>query len=569
MQSIVDKAGSQEMAQIGNTWATQNLQNVLNKGTQTEKTQEIKRSLDLMSDVDNLEKNIMTRSLNALSTMGVVSQLKSGETNIKGLKEKLRSSDDSADDRKELLSSDNKGIKEEINGMKRVSSRQKIMQWAKGKSGQGTEQSINEFASLSSKMIMADGNPDARAAIKRRIDEVRAKLEKEGMTGEEFRDIQTLVRGQARKEIALLIKDAFLKRLTTPQKSIEWAINEKGINSILDFAFLNESLGGHAFGGYDLQKTTDKAKAEAEDILRSVVLNEFEKDVARDALNSKSALGKEEIGKFIELANRVGVDLPKWTRAWEDKKWDLGLQELPENVINMIGKENDAKHEMGSDGKRKQQQEEEDETARIEMEKSSLIDQARAVFTERYLNFTWATFFRTSFKLRSVTSKLKKLGFCDKEIKEIKDQALGLARIKLIALIKEAYMERVLLVDESKARIRMVSKRLNSLEGKLRELGITLGQDDIRKIKAEIESTVYESSVFKLMNLREKKEGVEKLSDSEEKELVYLVKLVKKLEGIKSREKRIKDYEANKGSFMASVLNRRIGKKLKLIDSRI
>ncbi|MEK7376498.1 MAG: hypothetical protein AABZ57_05000, partial [Candidatus Margulisiibacteriota bacterium] len=469
----------------------------------------------------------------------------------------------------DLYSSDQKGVKDEISNTKRVSSRQKIMQWARGKSGQGLEMNLNEFAALSSKMLMADADPDARAAIKRRIDEVKAKLEKEGVSPEEFHGIQTMVRGQARKEIALLIKDAFLKRLTTTQKSVEWAINEKGVNNILDFAFLNESLGGFSFGGTDLQETTNNAKEKARDVLRSVVLNEFEKDVARDALNPKSTIGKDEIGKFIEIANRVGADIPKWTKSWSDRKWDLGLQELPENVINMIGKENDSRHEMGHDGKKKKKEEELDEMQAIEMEKSVLMDEARAIYTERYINFTWGTFFKTAFKLRNVSGRLKKMGLSDKEMKEIKGQALGLARIKLIGLIKEAYMERVVLIDESKARIRMVSKRLNGLEKKLTELGVTLGKDDIKKIKEETENTVYETSVFKLMNLKEKKEGQEKPDDATEKEIVYLTKLVAKLENIRSREDRMRGYEERKGRFMSSVLNRRMEKKLKLIDSRI
>ena len=568
MQSIADKAGSQEMASIGSGWATQNLQNVLNKNSQTEKMQEIKRTLDMSADIDNLDQNILTKSMNALSSMGIISQLKSGETNIKSLKERLKS-DEQTDDSKDLYSSDNKGIRDEISNNRRVSGRQKIMQWARGKTGQAMEMNLNEFANLSSKMLMADGNPDARAAIKRRLDEVKAKLEKEGVSPEEFHDIQTMVRGQARKEIAMLIKDAFLKRLTTPQKSIEWAINEKGVNNILDFAFLNESLGGFSFGGTDLQKTTDNAKAQAEDVLRSVILNEFEKEVMRDASNPSTRINKDEIAKFIEIANRVGADIPKWTKSWGDRKWDMGLQELPKNVINMIGKENDSKHEMGQDGKKKNKEEEIDEMPAIEMEKSLLKDEARAIYTERYINFSWGTFFKTAFKLRNVSGRLKKMGLSDKEMKEIKDQALGLARIKLIGLIKEAYMERVLLVDESKARIRMVNKRLSGMDNKLKDLGITLGKDDIDKIKTETENTVYEASLFKLLGLKEAAEASASKRSDADKEISYLTKLVNKLEGIRSRKERIRDFESKRGSFYAGILRKSIGRKIKLADARV
>ena len=568
MQSIADKAGSQEMASIGNSWATQNLQNIINKNSQTERTQDIKRSLDLSADIDNLEKNILTKSMNALSNMGVISQLKSGETNIKSLKERLKS-DEKTDESKDLYSSDQKGVKDETGNMKRVTSRQKIMDWAKDKAGEDLELDLNEFANLSSKMLMADGNPDARTTIKKRLDEVRAQLEKEGVSPEEFHDIQAMVRGQARKEIAVLIKDAFLKRLTTPQKSIEWAINEKGVNDILDFAFLNESLGGFSFGGTDLQETTNNAKEQAQDVLRSVVLNEFEKDVARDALNPRSSIGKEEIGKFIEIANRVGVDLPTWTKAWEDKKWDLGLQELPEKVINQINQEKEGRHSMADDRNKRQQPEETDEKNRIETEKSELIDGARAIFTERYINFTWGTFFKTAFKFRAIKSKLKDLGVEGPELQKIKDQALGMARIKLISLIKEAYMERVLLVDDSKARIRMVNKRLSGLENKLKELGVTLGKDDIKKIKTETENTVYESSVSKLFTLKENQEAGNERPGAPDKEIAYLTKLVKKLEGIKSREERMREYESRKGAFCANALRRKIDRKVKFAESRI
>ena len=440
-------------------------------------------------------------------------------------------------------------------------------QWAGGGQQQGggqdgggaesqTSKQLDEYTGAYSKYILSNKSPEEKATIKRTLDQLETGLKKQGITPEDLHSVGVIVKQAARKEISKLIKDAFLQRLTTTQKSVEWAVNEKNVNNMVDFAFLNESLGGFEFGGTNLQQITDSMRTEAEEILRSVVLNEFEKDLSKNASTHGDGVHKDDVAKFVELAERIGVDVKAWTKSWEDRKWDLGLVELSQKMLNKIKDDQEQNSSMSQDQKKKKKEEkiEEIEDADVEeSRKNLLLDQLRGVHTERYLNFTWATFMKTAFKFREVKGKLRKYGVTDKDMNEVKQQALGLARVKLIGLIKEAYMERVLILDESRARVKLVSRRLTKMEAKLNELGVTLGKEDVDKIKNDIEHNVYESSVIKYMGLREK---VRQLGsdNNTEKEMLYLKKLIARFEKRITRENRMKEIANRNGKYVSSMV---------------
>jgi len=506
-----------------------------------------------MSDA-NSDNQIISRAMSSLSNMGAMDtfldpvKIKNrrdrDESNVKGKEENADKSELS----KEILRSSrgtliNQAFKKNNNPMK----------FAESLDSEG-RQMLEDYESLFSKSVISQNDPNQRSQIKRRMEQLESRLMEKGMNAEQFREVGSQIRGAATQELASLMKEAFLKKLTAPTKSIEWAISEKNLNSVLNFAMTNTRMMASLGGG--LKELMDRAKQDAMDQISSTILNEFEKDLIREGVRSNQPMANKDVKSFIEMAMQAGVDVAKWSKEWENKKWDLGLQELPDNVKDKIAEEKKNLTDFGQDDQNQKQNQKKDDGPDISADdKETLFDQFREVVATRLIDDSIKTRFDTAFTMRNINRKMKQLGIDPKDMQRIREEAKGLARLKLISLLKTAYLERVVLLAESGARVKVSSRRISKLREKLTKLGAEITEDELSKIRHEAEFMVHSSAVAKLAAIKVT-ESVDGHNADIEQERTYLTKLMTGIERRWQYDNMVSKSEIRKGNMMKRIFGR-------------
>lgn len=407
-----------------------------------------------------------------------------------------------------------------------------------GKDGQQNQQqagsenkgeTIKEYRNLYSQFLLSGGNE-----LKKRIEKMEIKLQQEGLSGKDLLSLQNSISKSIRSEVASQMKELWLKRALSDEKSLDFKANTRAINDLFGEAFKNEKLGGWDFGGYldNLQNVMNEKAREASQDIREFVKNEMEQKLTQSTLFKD--VPDKEIANLLEIGQKVGFNPMNFLGQWQVQANDIGLIPVPQQANVQSGMSADA----GSNHEKKQNTGYEFSQ---DDEKDLMINQLRALCMKRAVRGDIRTLVETSFKIRKLKNGLIKMGINFGDIDQIEKEGLAIGRIKLIEMLKEAFYERSTLYDLSGPAFELIERKIKTVLKNLEKIGVSVSKRDLDSLRDEANKNMFDV-------VRSELEHDEALFGSNqnprlEKKIKLMIKLLKRIKEESNIGADIKDVE--------------------------
>jgi len=519
VNAVIDNAGTQQMAVAISSNVAQQLKEMDRADTRDggkEKVSAESEVSKLVQDGTNPSKagmNVLLSLAAKLSTVGVnlSPERFSGKAKdeIENELNQLRGGNGSFDDLVDLNS-----LVGRVTEQKQQKENQQKEQNARDNSllsDRDVQKSVKEYASLYAQYTVSH-SPE----IKKKLDKLENELREKGLTPKDFISIKTAASNSIRKELALQVKDAFLKKILSPEKSVEMVVNEKGLNSILDFALLQEV------------HDNDSLQTVANDVIQDTAedLKDFSRAKMEEKLMRKhlTADGKEEKGlkgelkELVKLAGRVGVDLNQFVNDWQGKKFDLGLF-----IADIPAGQCGTNFDSSNGGRQKNNPYEFTQ----EDEKDLLTSRLRAIHMHRALNGDWKTVLGTQFKMSKLKNGLIKLGVTSDELAKLEKEGFAAARIRLLEMLKGGLEEKATLYELAGPAFKLIEQKIKGILSNLKRLDCELDEIEFNSLKDSANIKVFDAAREELLTLKDMLGGIS--NPGLEKRYKLVLKLLKRL----------------------------------------
>lgn len=505
---IIDKAASQEAAIAGNQFILNNLDNVQSPEKETGAFN-VRKILD-SKNINKTGQDLMVSLMNCV--MGSVSA-----GNSKNL---LSNVENKIKDEYDLMFSSSKESLEDSAQIRSSKNFVENIQNKKSRNNQNNFNDSNNFKGEAKDYAKTYANfvVNGSDKVKEKIEKMEAGLRAKGLSDRQISDLRQSSRNAVRFEITQQIKDAFLRQILSPHKSLEHIMNSRVLNQVLDFAFLNEKLGGYDFGGYhgSLQGAADKVVKEVKEELFDFFNDEIERE-----LTGQMTTGKKDyknIKSLIKLAEKVGFDKEAFLNKWENKIDDLGLLPVdPELLKQGTAGSFSQDSRQGKTGFEYTQQD----------EKEILVNQLRVIYMQRIVSGSWQTFLTTSFRVRKLKNGLIKLGLEFKDFSNLEKEAKALARVKLVSVLEDALHERATFYDLSGPAYKLNERKIKGLLKNIEKLGKPLTDEEFFILRDRANDNMFQQAKNDLNELEVITEF--KTSPQLEKRQRLLIKLMERL----------------------------------------
>ncbi len=368
--------------------------------------------------------------------------------------------------------------------------------------------SVREYASLCAQYTVSH-SPE----IKKRLDRLETELRQKGLTNKDFISIKTAASNSIRKELAQQVKDAFLKKVLTQEKSVEMVVRDKNLNDILDFALLR---GGH--DNESLQMLADDVMADTAGELKDFAREKIEERLVRQHLSADEKADKQtknELKDLLKLANKVGLDLNQFTDDWQIKQFDLGMF-VPDMPLGQGGANAD------SQGQNKNPYE-----YTKDDEKDLQLDRLRALHMHRALTGDWKTMLDTHFKMRKLKNGLIKLGVSSNEMDLAEKEGVAAARLRLLEMLKGVLEERATLYELAGPAFKLIEQKIKGILSNLERLDWKLDEVEFHSLRDAANIRVFDAARSEFLTLKDMLSGSP--DPTVEKRYKMVLKLLKRL----------------------------------------
>jgi len=344
-------------------------------------------------------------------------------------------------------------------------------------------EAVKEYIGAYSQMLLNGGSE-----VKKKVDQLEKHLlqEKE-VSLKDLQGVKVQVANTIRAEILQQLKQAYLKQVLAKSKSLEWLISKKETQNFIDFAFMNEKIGGYDFGGYEehLQGAVNRVREETHRELKDFVDKELTEKVMQKAMGKESKELEKEIEGLLKLGQKVGFDVQEFVAKIPKMKDDLGLNP----VIDFEYVAADANMDNNSrEGHRYQYT--------LEEEKEVLTDKLRALYLRRAVYGDVRTILETQFKMIKLKNGLIRLGV--KNFDEIEAQGKALAKVKLFEMLREAFEERATYAKLAGEAWKMTERKIKTVLKNLENLGVTLSQRELDLVRDKANEKMYREAEHEL-----------------------------------------------------------------------
>ncbi len=505
---IIDKAASQEAAIAGSQSILNNLDNVQapEKDSRESGVRKILDSNNINKSGRELMVSLLNRVIGSLGASNSKSLLSKVENNIK--------------DEYDLMFSSSKESLEDSADIRSSRNFVENTQNKKSRDNQNNFNDSNNFKGEAKDYAKTYANfvVNGSDKVKEKMEKMEAGLKAKGLSDKQISDLRQSSKNAVRFEITQQIKDAFLRQVLSPHKSLEHIMNSRALNQILDFAFLNEKIGGYDFGGYhgNLQGATNKVVTE----VREELFDFFNDEIERE-LTGQVATGKKDyknVKSLIKLAEKVGFDKEAFLRSWENKIDDIGLLPVDPELLKQgtAGSFSKDSRERNTGFEYSQQD-----------EKEILINQLRVIYMQRIVSGSWQTFLTTSFRVRKLKNGLIKLGLEFKDFSNLEIEAKAMARVKLISALEDVLHERATFYDLSGPAYKLNERKIKGFLRNIEKLGRPLSEEEFFILRDKANEDMFHQAKNDLNELEIITEF--KASPQLEKRQRLLIKLMERL----------------------------------------
>ncbi len=346
---------------------------------------------------------------------------------------------------------------------------------------------IKEYSSVYTQYLI-----NGSSELREKLLQLESQLQQKGFSSKDLLQLQLSIKLSIRSGIASQIKNTFFNRILSPEKSLEYVMNDKSMDKVIDFAFGNMRLGGWDFGGYNdhLQGTTDRAIFETGEELKGLVREGLEGKLMEKHMAEKSNNVDKEIKELLKLGLKVGFDVKGFVESWQTQKVDLGLVVMNVPVDNRSG--------QGADSERRQRNGY--EYSRDD-EKELLINQLRALFMKRAVTGDMFTVLQTSVRVRKLKNGLIKLGLTFDDFKNVEKEGRAAARVITLQMLKDTFVERATLYELSGPAFHLIERQIKGLVSNLERLGISLSKCEMDLLRDNANRLMYETTHYEMTAL--------------------------------------------------------------------
>lgn len=455
----VDKAGTQAQAVVGNQSIQAEMDRTLNYKKETERTNA--RNLAESKTTDGLLKGLLSDLAKKVLSVGV----NLGDTLSNKVERQTKDEYDLMFD----------GSRENTDDSVKLSNKYKVTkkQQLKNNNQQGTKSeaqqkagSLKEYTSAYSQYLVNGGKNKNKSIVLKKLQD---QMLRQGYSMKDIQSVNKNILASIRSEIAAQIKEKYLGRLLSQEKSIDWAANHKGLNDVLDFAFVNHKLGGWNWGGKTLQGAFDEVAADARSEVKDFVQEEILSKMTKMRLFKN--VPEHELKDILKLGAKVGFDSNQFLQDWNIRSIDMGLSPFDLNAT-----------QAGASGDQGQKEHREFEF-NIDDQKEGLINQLRAIYMQRAIGGFKVTIM-TILKMRKTKNGLIKLGvkLGDSDLERIEKEGVIVARQKLVEMLQEAFDERATMYDLRGTAYNLIEKKIKSTRSNLLRLGVKINSSEISQM---------------------------------------------------------------------------------------
>ncbi len=321
--------------------------------------------------------------------------------------------------------------------------------------------------------------------LKKRIDELEQRLMQRGVSQQNLLGLKLSLKASLRGEIVQLIKDAFTKRVLSQEMVVEWGMNTRSLNNILDLVWNSKELGGKEFGGYqtDLQGAMDQVVDDTNREMRTFLTEALKAKMTEKLVGTNEKV-TQELKDLLQVAGRIGFDLDAYVKQWQKDKINEGLfifNAPQDQTLLNLGTSTDQQQ-----GKYKPPEESTEEM---------LVNRLRALYLRKALRDDWLTSINTQFKIRRVKNGMLRLGIYSNDVNEqVQSEANTIAQMKIMEMIKEALLERATLYRLEGPAYTLITTKLTGLLRNAKRLEMDITEEDFNALRDNADRTVFEVS---------------------------------------------------------------------------
>lgn len=340
------------------------------------------------------------------------------------------------------------------------------------------QQLMSQFLSSYSEAIVKD-DPKKKQEAK----ELKKMLLSVGVKTSQLQQAESKVRGLLRQDLKQEIRQSFISfamNYSSKKLALKTLKEGKGYESLRDFGGLSRPFDDAG----DLNK---EAKAEAKEELRSFISDELDATIIKEKLvNDNPRALIDAFNRFNQLASIANFNSVSYIKHFNKKLDDLGLKYFvpPEDEDQTISL-NDL-DEPDADG------ESEEQSDHPQSEQDELEEELRNLYMQSVVETSLLRKVELQFKLRKLEKGAKKLGAVDEDrLAQIKQEGLGLAKLRFVDLVRESLEERASLSILDGPAFDLVENKLKLATKGLKKLGAPLSQPDIDEIRDDINRTMF------------------------------------------------------------------------------
>jgi hypothetical protein len=410
------------------------------------------------------------------------------------------------------------GDKESFEDMVEIRNRPDMIRSAKraGQQGSGSNSSFSGKSSQEEVMAMLKEYAAALTQyassqtpeLAQRLKELRERLLGKGISDANLKNLEASLRQGGKADLAEALKESLVMQMLSADNLIDQTVQKRRIADLL-----------RGMNPAEAKELLGKARHQAMQEMRGFSLEGLE-----NALIKATHLQDGDFGdalKFINLAEKVGVNYSEWLRKeWEQKKDNHGLNflDVPHSVA---GNAVDTNSDNPQSQKHGYEYEKKDES-------EVLLNRLRALYMQRALKGDMLTHLKTEFKMRKLKNGLYKLGIFTQDLEEkVQREAEVVAKIKIIEMLKEALIERASFYELAGPAHKLVERKIKGLLKNTERLGMPISGQEFNLMRDNANRRIFDLSLRELEDVRNRR--VVKDTPKLEKKEKLLLKLLFRL----------------------------------------
>jgi len=327
------------------------------------------------------------------------------------------------------------------------------------------------------------------------LDQRRQALREKGVTQRQISEMESKVQHQVRERLEEGLKEVLIKSYLASPNSLEKFGADNQFHQFIGGSVFNKQLGRLYVGNYKggVDGFLNSAKAEAAADVNVAIQESLDEAVMQGKMNKTTTNQTMQRIKDLQVLGRqMGFDFDAWAAKIEEKVINSGLAAVDLSKVN-------GQPQPEEDGKNSQDAEEDDYQPSEEADlKSELV----AVFLEELMHGSPRVWLATQVKLFKLKKRIKVMGLpMGETLEKARTEAMAIAKLKSLDLIKECFFERATLVDFKGSTYKAIEKRLEMMKKVIKKVGQEVSELELDSMRDDANYQVFKITKNELIEL--------------------------------------------------------------------